>query len=67
MVQLQSNTSRVASCLSFASSAAATLPTPQMLNKQSLFLAQRKAGEEGGTWQSGEIDDCIAPGLSPRP
>lgn len=46
MVQLQSNTSRAASCLTFASSAAAALPTPQMLNKQNLFFAQRKA-EEG--------------------
>lgn len=57
MVQLQSNTSQAASCLTFASSAAATLPTPQMLNKQSLFFAQRKAeeGVEGrggvGAWQ----------------
>lgn len=49
MVQLQSNTSRAASCLTFASSAAATLPTPQMLNKQSLFLAQRKGGRGLGS------------------
>lgn len=48
MVQLQSNTSRVASCLTFASSAVATLPTPQMLNKQNPFFAQRKVEEEGG-------------------
>lgn len=47
MVQLQSNTSRDASCLTLASSAAATLPTRQMLNKQSLFLAQRKAKGDG--------------------
>lgn len=48
MVQLQSNTSRAASCLTFASSAAATLPTPQMLNKQNLFFTQRKASRGGG-------------------
>lgn len=48
MVQLQSNTSRVASCLTLASSAAATLPTRQTLNKQSRFLVQRKAREGGG-------------------
>lgn len=52
MVQLQSNTSWAASCLTLASSSSATLQTPQMLNKQSRLSRRQNYWErEKKTWQ----------------